>query len=254
MFQRVRTAAGVLLWNLPKIQSQNLSVFLYASKRCSSMSDHRLCLLVLEYPSSSLLDSESLIAGLLLRCKSPGTNCSDPLGSGTRSIDVVTACLRSNRQSRAIERRPGWVCQLKPVMRNECCATGLMVESTIFSTGPMLAMSRITELKETPRWATCLHPWRMVQKEAIDTRDWGPRRLSTADQAGRVWLGRALVRFGAMSALADRPLLKMVLALPLGWAVVGYHNYALPPPRVSPYPPLAAAVLLCLLPPPLPCF
>jgi len=107
MFQRVRTAAGVLPGNLPKIQSQDLSAFLYASKRCSSMSDHQLCLLVLEHPSSSLLDSELLIAGLFLRCKSPGTNGSDPLRLGTRSIDVVTACLRSSRQSRAIERGLG---------------------------------------------------------------------------------------------------------------------------------------------------
>jgi hypothetical protein len=49
--------------NLPKIHSQDLPSFLSASKRCSSRSDHRPCLLVpersysssLEHPSSSLL-------------------------------------------------------------------------------------------------------------------------------------------------------------------------------------------------------
>lgn len=68
MFQRVRTAGRVLPGNLPKIHSQDLPSFLYASKRCSSRSDHRLCLLVVErpcsaslkHPSSSLLDSGSL--------------------------------------------------------------------------------------------------------------------------------------------------------------------------------------------------
>jgi hypothetical protein len=66
MFQRVRIAGRVLPGNLPKIHSQDLPSFLYASKRCSSRSDHRLCLLVLErpcsvkHPSSSLRDSGSL--------------------------------------------------------------------------------------------------------------------------------------------------------------------------------------------------
>ena len=69
MFQCVRTAGRVLPGNLPKIQSQDLPSFLYASKRCSSKPDHRLCLLVLErpwsasleHPSSSLLGSGSLL-------------------------------------------------------------------------------------------------------------------------------------------------------------------------------------------------
>src|ERR1700743_1739113 len=68
IFQRVRIAGRVLPGNLSKIHSQDLPSFLYASKRCSSRSDHRLCLLVLEcpcsaslkHPSSSLLDSGSL--------------------------------------------------------------------------------------------------------------------------------------------------------------------------------------------------
>lgn len=48
MVQRVRTAAGVLPGNLPKIQSQDLSSFLYASKRCSSTGSHGIFILVLE--------------------------------------------------------------------------------------------------------------------------------------------------------------------------------------------------------------
>ena len=67
MFERVRTAGRVLPGNLPKIHFQDLPS-LYASKRCSSRSDHRLCLLVrerpcsssLRHPSSPLLGSESL--------------------------------------------------------------------------------------------------------------------------------------------------------------------------------------------------
>jgi hypothetical protein len=66
MFQRVRTAAEVLPRNFLKIHSQHLPSFLYTSKRCSSRSDHRLCLLVLkrpcspslEHPSSSLPDPD----------------------------------------------------------------------------------------------------------------------------------------------------------------------------------------------------
>ena len=47
MFQCVRIAGRVLPGNLLKIHSQDLPSFLYASKRCSSSPDHRLCLLVL---------------------------------------------------------------------------------------------------------------------------------------------------------------------------------------------------------------
>lgn len=68
MFQCVCTAGRVLPGNLPKIHSQDLPSFLYASKHCSSRSDHRLCLLVvqricsasLKHSSLSLLDSGSL--------------------------------------------------------------------------------------------------------------------------------------------------------------------------------------------------
>jgi hypothetical protein len=45
LFQRVRIAGRVLLRNLPKIHSQDLTCPLLL--RCSSRSDHRLCLLVL---------------------------------------------------------------------------------------------------------------------------------------------------------------------------------------------------------------
>jgi hypothetical protein len=43
MFQRVRIAGRVLPGSLLKIQHQDLPSFLYASKRCSTRSDHRLC-------------------------------------------------------------------------------------------------------------------------------------------------------------------------------------------------------------------
>jgi hypothetical protein len=68
MFQRV-CIAGVQLQGLPS--------FLYATKRCSSWCDHRLCLLVLERPCSASLESplsllksgspslESLLSSLL---------------------------------------------------------------------------------------------------------------------------------------------------------------------------------------------
>jgi len=67
MFQCVRTVGQVLPGDLPEIHSQDLPSLLYASKHCSSRSDHRLCLLVIErpcsaslkHPSSSLLDSGS---------------------------------------------------------------------------------------------------------------------------------------------------------------------------------------------------
>jgi hypothetical protein len=55
MFQRVRTAGWVLPGNLPKIHTQDLSSFLYASKRCSSRFNHRLCLLVLGLPRISIV-------------------------------------------------------------------------------------------------------------------------------------------------------------------------------------------------------
>jgi hypothetical protein len=112
MFQRVRIAGRVLPGNLPKIQSQDLPSFLYASKRCSSKSDHGIFILVLErlcfsasldHPSSSLLDSKSLSlrppSSLLIdsfAIQEPGINGSALLRSSTRSIDVVKACLRSS--------------------------------------------------------------------------------------------------------------------------------------------------------------
>jgi hypothetical protein len=72
MFQRVRMAGRVLPGNFLKIHSQDLFSFLYASKRCSSRSDHRLCLLVLEWLCSSSLEqlSSSLLgSGLSLSLK-----------------------------------------------------------------------------------------------------------------------------------------------------------------------------------------
>jgi hypothetical protein len=59
MFHRVRTAAGVLVENFWKIHLQGLPSFLYASKRCSSMSSHGIFFLVLERFCSSLLEQLS---------------------------------------------------------------------------------------------------------------------------------------------------------------------------------------------------
>jgi hypothetical protein len=61
MFQRVRMAGRVLPGNLRKIQFQGLPS-LYSSKRCSSRSDHRLCLLVIERPGSSSLQTPIIAA------------------------------------------------------------------------------------------------------------------------------------------------------------------------------------------------
>lgn len=51
--------ARVLPGNLQKIHSQDLPAFSYASKRRSSRSDHRLCLLALERLCSAALESSS---------------------------------------------------------------------------------------------------------------------------------------------------------------------------------------------------
>jgi hypothetical protein len=71
----------VLPRNLPKIHSQNLPSFLYASKRCSSRSDHRLCLLVLECSCLSLLEHlpSSLLRSGWLSLKPPSSSLLDGL-------------------------------------------------------------------------------------------------------------------------------------------------------------------------------
>lgn len=162
MFQRVRIAGRVLPGNLPKIQSQGLSSFLYASKRCSSSFDHGLCLLALERPSSSslehpespLLDSESLflkppssslIDGLLLHdARAPASTALPSWGRvrvasmWPRPASVVVDKVVPPNVGR------DKVCRLKPVKRNECCSVGLMVKSIIFPIWPMLAISRTT--------------------------------------------------------------------------------------------------------------
>lgn len=75
LIEGMRIVAGVLSENFLKIQFQDFSSFLYDSKRCSPKSSHRLCLLVLEYQSTSLLESgsrslnspsSSLLDGLLI--------------------------------------------------------------------------------------------------------------------------------------------------------------------------------------------
>ena len=137
MFQRVQIVGRVLPGNLPKIQSQDLPSFLYASKCCSSRSDHQLCLLVLEcpylalfkHPSLSLLDS-----GLLL-LKPPSSSLLDSsLLHDARAlasmalpfwgqVHVASTWLRPapTAVDRVAPPNEGWdeVCQLKPVKRNE---------------------------------------------------------------------------------------------------------------------------------------
>jgi hypothetical protein len=97
MFQRVRTAGRVLPGNLPKIHSQGLPSFLYASKRCSSRSDHRLCLLVLECPCSSSLGhpSSSLLGSGSLSLKPPSSSL----------LDGYSLAIQEPRHPRLL---PGW--------------------------------------------------------------------------------------------------------------------------------------------------
>ena len=71
VFQRVRVAGRYLPAGLRKIQLQGLLSFLYASKRCSSRPDHRLCLLVRERPCSSSFEHPS---SSLLRLRSLSLN------------------------------------------------------------------------------------------------------------------------------------------------------------------------------------
>jgi hypothetical protein len=168
MFQRVRIAGPVLPENLPKIQSQDLPSFLYAIKRCSSRSDHRLCLLVLEcpcstslkHPSSSLLDSgslslkppsSSLLGGSLLHDARALVSTSLPFWG---RVHVTSTWLQS---AFAVDRvalpNESWdeVYWLKPVKRNEWCSISLIVKSSIFPTWPILSMSWASWPKETPR-------------------------------------------------------------------------------------------------------
>ena len=74
MLHRVSTAAGVLVENLRKIDLQDLPSFLYASKRCLSISFHGIFFLVLErFCSSSLELSSSLLGSGLLSLNPPSS-------------------------------------------------------------------------------------------------------------------------------------------------------------------------------------
>jgi len=154
MFQRVRIAGRVLLGNLPKIHSQDLPSFLYTSKRCSSRSDHRLCLVVLEHfcssslkqpssllkPLSSSLLADSLpccvtvLASTALPCWSMVERVSSRIGLASAAVDTVVP----------LDERRDEACQLKPVTKNECCLIGLTVKSLIFLIWLVLSMSRAT--------------------------------------------------------------------------------------------------------------
>jgi hypothetical protein len=96
MFQRVRIAGRVLPGNLRKIQSQGLPSFLYASKRCSSRPDHRLCLLVLEWLWSSSLEHSSSSA--LLRS-----------GSLSLKPSLLDGSLLRDTRALASTALPSWV-------------------------------------------------------------------------------------------------------------------------------------------------
>jgi hypothetical protein len=168
MFQRVRIAGRVLPGNLPKIHSQDLPSFLYASKRCSSRSDHRLCLLVLERPFSSSLEnpSSSLLRSGSLSVRPPSSSMLDGSLPRRATVPVSTALLcwgrirvaslwigsASAAADRVVPLDESWdeVCRLKPVKRNEYCSIGLIVKSSIFPTWPMLSMSLASWPKETP--------------------------------------------------------------------------------------------------------
>jgi hypothetical protein len=169
MFQRIRIAGRVLPGNLWKIHSQDLPSFLYTSKRCSSRSNYRLCLLVLErpysplleHPLTSLLDSESLLLKLLslllldclLLCDARAPVLT-ALSSWGRVYIVLTWLWHAPVVvNKVVLLNVGCndICRLKPVKRYEYCSIGLIVKSIIFPTWPVLIISQTTWLKETPR-------------------------------------------------------------------------------------------------------
>ncbi len=157
MFQRVRTAGRVLVGNFWKIYFQGLPCFLYASKRCLSNSSYGIFFLVLErscsssleHPSSSLLGPGSLSLRPLSSLEAPviPRNATAlralPCWSRARVASLWIECA-----SAAVDRvvpldeRPGEAGRLKPVTRNDCCSSGLIVKSSIFPTWPMLSISR----------------------------------------------------------------------------------------------------------------
>ena len=100
----MRTAGQVLPGSLPKIHSQDLPSFLYASKRCSSKSDHRLCLLVLERPCSASLESPLS----LLKSGSPSleSSSSSPLDGSTSACTEAPMPTKQLAPS-LVQERPG---------------------------------------------------------------------------------------------------------------------------------------------------
>jgi hypothetical protein len=131
MVQRVRTAAGVLPGNFLKVQSQDLSSFLYASKRCSSTGSHGIfilvlepCFFLLEYALSSLLRSGSLLHKLLSSSLLDGSLSSDGRAPALTALlywSVVKGASSKTRLASTVgdkivllESRDE-VCRLKPV-------------------------------------------------------------------------------------------------------------------------------------------
>jgi len=141
MFQRVRTAGGVLFENCWKIQLQRLSSFLYASKRCSSMGSHGIFFLVLERPCSSLLEhpSSSLLESGSLSLKPPSRSLLEgSLPRGATAPAASTALLYQSWDRVAslwtrfasatvntvvpLDGSRDDVCRLKPVKRTSVAA------------------------------------------------------------------------------------------------------------------------------------
>jgi hypothetical protein len=167
IFQRIHIAGRVLPGNLRKIHSQDLSSFLYASKRCSSRSDHRLYLLVLERPcspslehsSSLLLDSESLLLNPPSSLLLDGSLCNTraPVSTALPSWGRVYIVFLWIQPTSAVDTVPppdkDWdeIYRLRPVIRSEYYSIGLILKSVIFPIWPILAISRATWPKETPR-------------------------------------------------------------------------------------------------------
>jgi hypothetical protein len=145
VFHRVRIAGRVLPGNLRKIHSQDLPSFLYASKGCSSRPSHLRFFPVLErWGRSSLEDPSSLLL-------ESGSLLLNPLSS--LLLDRWLPAMQEpwyERIGLAIDKDRDGAYRLRPVKRNECCCSGLVVKSSICPTWPMLSMSWLSWLKDTP--------------------------------------------------------------------------------------------------------
>jgi len=122
----------------------------------------------LEHPSSSLLGPRSLSLRSLLSLEAPvisrGTTAlrALPCWSWARVASSWIGCASAAvYRVVPLDERRGEALRLKPVTRNDCCCSGLIVKSSIFPTWPMLSISRASRLKETHRpsrtfWTTAV--------------------------------------------------------------------------------------------------